>query len=558
MDILNSQTIKQATEKYGTPIHFYSEQGLRNSCRSLNDAFDWSPHYKNFYAVKANSNPHILEIIRQEGHNVDCSSLTELEIADAVGFRKDQIIFTSNETPLHEYKRAIDLGAIVNIDDLSHLCFIKDRIGCLPEFVSFRFNPGVERSSVNSIIGDPVHSKFGMTRSQIFKAYSTAIKIGSVKRFGLHCMLVSNCQRAEEIEETARMIFTLAREVFDETGAAVELINIGGGFGIDYLRDGSPSFDVVRAGLLVRAEFASVLEKSELKYHLDKKGIELRIATECGRFIAGPNGCLLTRVLHQKNTFKNYIGVDATMANLMRPAMYNSYHHILRIKVNDQELKEDNLEELLPSRNRDILNSNHFPPEAPPRPDPKGPQACFDVVGSLCENNDKFAVDRSFYAQGVPKVGDLLAICDTGAHGYCMGFQYNGKLRSAEVLLTTDGRFELIRRAETLADYLSTVLELRPQFGSNIISSKNLKESKQPHKKEIPPSELNIPISNRSESSKCPPELTREKSQDSSCVIRDDRGRVVKEAVVSEGRGYERPRAMNPGKIDVEDITETK
>lgn len=400
--------IEKIIKKYPTPFHIYDEKNIRDTAQNFYKSFSWSKDFKNYFAVKALPNPYILKILKEEGMGVDCSSLAELIMSEKVGFRGEEIMFTSNETPAVEFKKAFELGAIINLDDISHIGFLEKVLGQLPSLLCFRYNPGPNRTG-NALIGDPKEAKYGLTKDQIFSAYKTAKEKG-VKRFGLHTMVASNELNADYIIETARMLFDLVSEIKEKTGIEIEFINMGGGIGIPY-KPGQDDMDLNYVSENIKTLYGELITG---------KGISpLKIVFECGRVITGPSGYLITKVIHKKETYKNYIGVDACMANLMRPGMYGAYHHETVLG------KED-------------------------APETK----TYDVVGSLCENNDKFAVDRK-----LPEIeiGDIIAIHDTGAHGFAMGFNYNGKLRSAELLLKPDGKIEQIRRAETLDDYFATL-----------------------------------------------------------------------------------------------------
>ncbi|MCA9240651.1 MAG: diaminopimelate decarboxylase, partial [Planctomycetales bacterium] len=393
-----------------TPFHLYDEAGIRSNARALNEAFSWAHRFREYFAVKATPNPHLLRVLGEEGCGVDCSSMAELVLAERVGMQGEDIMFTSNNTPLVEYQKATDLGAIVNLDDISHIEFLKREIG-LPDLVSCRYNPG-PLSQGSAIIGTPVEAKFGFTREQFLEGYRV-LRDAGVKRFGLHAMIVSNELNPEALVANAKMLFELAVEIHDTLGVAVEMINLGGGIGVAYRPDQTP-VDLAAFGAAVHDVYRQVIEPTALH--------PVRLMMENGRCMTGPFGVLVTRAIHTKNTYRDYIGVDASMANLMRPGMYGAYHHIT------------------------VLGKSGAPQDH-----------VYDIVGSLCENNDKFAIARE-----LPEieVGDVLAIHDAGAHGHSMGFQYNGKLRSAEYLLKTDGELKLIRRAETLDDYFSTLVAL--------------------------------------------------------------------------------------------------
>ncbi len=399
--------IERIIEKYPTPFHLYNEQAIRENARQLLAAFAWAPGFKEYFAVKATPNPHILKILKEEGFGADCSSLAELFLAEKVGITGEDIMFTSNDTPAHEYLKAKELGAIINLDDISHIEYLEQHAG-LPELISFRYNPGPLRGG-NAIIGLPQEAKYGLTRKQLIEGYGMAQEMG-VKRFGLHTMVVSNELDPYSYIATAEMLFDLVIEIYQTTGIRIEFVNFGGGIGIPY----RPEEKRVDLNLLSREIKRSYEEK------IKGQGLDpVRITMELGRMITGPFGCLVSKVLHKKEIYKSYIGLDACMANLMRPALYGAYHHITVLGKEDWPL-------------------DHM----------------YDVTGSLCENNDKFAIDRN-----LPEIepGDIMVIHDAGAHGHAMGFNYNGKLRSAELLLRPNGEVKLIRRAETLDDYFSTL-----------------------------------------------------------------------------------------------------
>jgi diaminopimelate decarboxylase len=400
--------IREIISNYPTPFYLYDERGIRQNARRLNAAFSWSEGFKEYFAVKATPNPHILKIAREEGFGADCSSLPELELAERVGIVGENIMFTSNDTPSTEYTRAKELGAIINLDDITHLEYVDEEAGGLPELVCFRFNPGPERTG-NAIIGNPVEAKYGLTRPQLFEAYARARKKGS-KRFGLHTMVASNELNPDFFVETARMLFDLAIELAEKLDVRLEFVNVGGGIGIPYRPEQKP-IDLEALGKAVKALYDEKIRPAGLH--------PLKVCMENGRCITGPYGFLVTKAIHEKHTYKDYVGVDACMANLMRPGMYGAYHHITVLGKEDAP------------RNKMV-----------------------DVVGSLCENNDKFAIDRMLPAV---QRGDILVIHDSGAHGHSMGFQYNGKLRCAELLLREDGQVQQIRRAETMADYFATL-----------------------------------------------------------------------------------------------------
>jgi diaminopimelate decarboxylase len=403
----NEATIREIVREHPTPFHLYDERGIRANARRLNAAFAWCPGFKNYFAVKATPNPHLLKIVQEEGFGADCSSLAELVLCERVGVAGEEIMFTSNDTPAGEYAKARELGAIVNLDDITHIEYLERHVG-LPELLCFRYNPGPLREG-NAIIGSPEQAKYGFTREQLFEGYRLARGKG-VRRFGLHTMVASNELNPEFFVETARMVFELAVELAETLDVRLELVNLGGGIGIPYRPEQEP-IDLEYLGERVRRLYDELIVPAGLH--------PLKVLMENGRMVTGPYGWLVTTAIHEKHIYKDYVGVDACMANLMRPGMYGAYHHIT------------------------VAGKEDAPHDT-----------VVDVVGSLCENNDKFAVDRP-----LPKVepGDLLVIHDAGAHGHSMGFQYNGKLRSAELLLREDGTVKLIRRAETLEDYFATL-----------------------------------------------------------------------------------------------------
>ena len=404
----NEARVRDIIRNYPTPFYLYDERAIRQNARRLNAAFAWCDGFKEYFAVKATPNPYILKIVKEEGFGADCSSLAELELSERVGIVGEEIMFTSNDTPAPEYKRAKALGAIVNLDDITHLRYLDEQAGGLPELLCFRYNPGPLREG-NAIIGKPEEAKYGLTRDQLFEGYAAARKKG-IRRFGLHTMVASNELNPAFFVETARMLFDLAVELAEKLDVRLEFVNVGGGIGIPY-RPEQKAIDLEALGQAVKAHYDERIRPAGLH--------PLKVCMENGRCITGPYGFLVTRAIHEKHTYKEYVGVDACMANLMRPGMYGAYHHIT------------------------VLGKENAPSDTK-----------VDVVGSLCENNDKFAIDRM-----LPKVetGDILVIQDSGAHGHSMGFQYNGKLRCAELLLREDGRVQQIRRAETLDDYFATL-----------------------------------------------------------------------------------------------------
>lgn len=400
--------IEQIVKEYPTPFHIYDEKGIRENARKLKQAFSWNKGFKEYFAVKATPNPHILKVLQEEGCGVDCSSLTELMMSDKCGFKNDDIMFSSNDTPANEFQYARKLNATINLDDITHIDFLKE-VADIPEVISCRFNPGGVFSLGTDIMDNPGDAKYGMTREQIAEAFKKLKELG-VKEFGIHSFLASNTVSNEYYPELAKILFKLAVELKEETGVHIGFINLSGGVGIPYTPDKEPN-DILVIGEGVRKVYEEVLVPAGMG--------DVKLCTELGRFMLAPYGHLVTKAIHEKHTYKEYIGVDACAVNLMRPAMYGAYHHITVLGKEDK------------------------------------PCDCkYDVTGSLCENNDKFAIDRM-----LPKVdmGDYLVIHDTGAHGFAMGYNYNGKLKSAELLLKEDGSVKLIRRAETPEDYFATL-----------------------------------------------------------------------------------------------------
>jgi diaminopimelate decarboxylase len=399
--------IRNIAETYPTPFHLYDEKAIRENARELVKAFSWNKGFKEYFAVKATPNPVIVKMLKDEGFGADCSSFAELVLADRVGIRGEDIMFTSNDTPAEEFVKARELGAIINLDDIRHFDYLARHAG-LPDLICFRYNPGPLKEG-NVIIGHPEEAKYGLTREQLFEAYRIAKQSG-IKRFGLHTMVASNELNPSYFFETAELLFSLVVEIWKEVGITFEFVNLGGGIGIPYRPGEAPlSWKVLSVG--IQEKYEQIIKASG---HPD-----LKIFLESGRAITGPYGYLVARVLHIKDTYKKYVGLDASMHNLMRPAMYGAYHHIT------------------------VLGKQHLPHNVK-----------YDVTGSLCENNDKFAIDRM-----LPEIepGDIVVIHDTGAHGHAMGFNYNAKLRSAELLLRPDGSVVQIRRAETIDDYFATV-----------------------------------------------------------------------------------------------------
>ena len=403
------EQLEEIVKDYPTPFHLYDEAGIRENARKVKEAFAWNPGFKEYFAVKATPNPRILEILKEYGCGTDCSSATELMMSDAAGFSGQEIMFSSNDTPAEEFQMADEMGAIINLDDFTHIEYLEKAIGHIPETICCRYNPGGVFEISNGIMDNPGDSKYGMTESQLMEAFRILREKGA-KRFGIHAFLVSNTVTNDYYPMLASELFALAVRVKQETGIEVDFINLSGGVGIPYRPEEKPN-DIGVIGEGVRREFERILAPAGLG--------DVSIYTEMGRFMLGPYGCLVTRAIHEKHIYKEYIGVDACAADLMRPAMYGAYHHIT------------------------VMGKENAPCDHK-----------YDVVGSLCENNDKFAIDRM-----LPKIdrGDLLVIHDTGAHGFSMGYNYNGKLRSAELLLKEDGSVQMIRRAETPRDYFATL-----------------------------------------------------------------------------------------------------
>ena len=398
------EQLKEITKTYPTPFYLYDEKGIRENAKALKEAFAWNPGYKEYFAVKATPNPFLINILREYGCGCDCSSMTELMLSDAIGVKGEDIMFSSNDTPAEEFAYAAKLGAVINLDDYTHIDFLEKTIGYIPETISCRFNPGGIFQISNDIMDNPGDAKYGMTTEQLFDAYRV-LKQKGAKHFGLHAFLASNTVTNDYYPMLAKVLFELAVRLKQETGADIRFINLSGGIGIPYRPDQEPN-DIRVIGEGVRKVYEEVLVPAGMG--------DVAIYTELGRFMMGPYGCLVTKAIHEKHTYKEYIGVDACAVNLMRPAMYGAYHHITVMG------KED-------------APCDHT----------------YDVTGSLCENNDKFAIDRE-----LPQIdiGDLLVIHDTGAHGYAMGYNYNGKLKSAELLLKEDGSVQLIRRAGLFCD----------------------------------------------------------------------------------------------------------
>lgn len=406
---VTKEKIEEIAKTYPTPFHIYDEKGIRENAKAVKEAFAWNKGFREYFAVKATPNPFLIDILHEYGCGCDCSSLTELMLSNALGIHGEDVMFSSNDTPQEDYEYAAKIGAIINLDDITHIDFLEKILGKLPETMSCRYNPGGVFQMSNGIMDNPGDSKYGFTKEQLFEGFHILKKKG-VKRFGIHAFLASNTVTNEYYPQLAGQLFELAVKLKEETGVSVSFINLSGGVGIPYTPEQEPN-DIRLIGDGVRKVYEEILVPAGMG--------DVAIYTEMGRFMMGPYGALVTQVIHEKHTHKEYIGVDACAVNLMRPAMYGAYHHITVLG------KEDS-----PCDHR------------------------YDVTGSLCENNDKFAIDRM-----LPEIekGDYLVIHDTGAHGHAMGYNYNGKLRSAELLLKEDGSVQLIRRAETPKDYFATL-----------------------------------------------------------------------------------------------------
>ena len=392
-----------------TPFHLYDEKGIRENARKVQQAFAWNPGFKEYFAVKANPNPYLIKILKEYGCGCDCSSLTELMLSEAMGFGGDDIMFSSNVTPAEEYRKAAELNAVINLDDITHVDFLEETLGYIPKKISCRYNPGGLFKITTDIMDNPGDAKYGMTTEQLFEAFRM-LKAKGAEEFGIHAFLASNTVTNEYYPALARVLFEVAVRLQKETGCHITFINLSGGVGIPY-RPEQEANDILAIGEGVRKVYGEVLVPAGMG--------DVSLCTEMGRFMMGPYGCLVTTAVHEKHIYKEYIGVDACAANLMRPAMYGAYHHITVMGKEDEPCDHK-----------------------------------YDVTGSLCENNDKFAIDRM-----LPKIdrGDILVIHDTGAHGFSMGYNYNGRLWSAEVLLKEDGSFQKIRRAEEPKDYFATL-----------------------------------------------------------------------------------------------------
>ena len=408
LPFVTKEQIEEIVKTYPTPFHLYDEAGIRANTKAVKEAFSWNKGFREYFAVKATPNPFLLSIFKEYDFGCDCSSMTELMMAKACGFDGKHIMFSSNETPLEEFAYANELGAIINLDDFTHVQCLEDTLGYIPETISCRYNPGGVFELSNGIMDNPGDSKYGMTKAQLFEAFQI-LKEKGAKHFGVHAFLASNTVTNEYYPQLAKQLFELVVELHKETGCHIAFVNLSGGVGVPYTPDQEPN-DIYAIGEGVHKAFDEVLVPAGME--------DVSIFCEMGRFMMAPYGCLVTKAVHEKHIYKEYIGVDACAVNLMRPAMYGSYHHITVLGKEDAPCTET-----------------------------------YDVVGSLCENNDKFAVDRK-----LPKIdkGDYLVIHDTGAHGFAMGYSYNGKLKSAELLLQEDGGVKMIRRAETPADYFAT------------------------------------------------------------------------------------------------------
>jgi len=401
------EQLKEITKLYPTPFHIYDEKGIRENARKLNEAFAWNKNFKEYFAVKATPNPYIINILKEEDCGVDCSSMTELMLAEALGYSGSDIMFSSNATPAEEFIKASELKAIINLDDFTHINFLEKATG-IPETICCRYNPGGVFKTANGIMDNPGDAKYGFTKEQLIDGFKKLMQLGA-KTFGIHSFLASNTGTGEYYPTLAGILFELAVELRDKTGADIKFINLSGGIGTPYKPNEKPN-DIMAIGEGVRKVYEEILVPAGMG--------DVALFTELGRYMLAPYGHLVSTAIHEKHIYKEYIGLDACAVNLMRPAMYGAYHHIT------------------------VLGKEDAPCDHK-----------YDVTGSLCENNDKFAIDRM-----LPKIdiGDLLVIHDTGAHGFSMGYNYNGKLKSAELLLKESNSVQLIRRAETPKDYFAT------------------------------------------------------------------------------------------------------
>lgn len=405
---VTKEQIEEIVKTYPTPFHIYDEKGIRENARALKEAFSWNKGFKEYFAVKATPNPFLIDILCEYGCGCDCSSLTELMLSNAIGVKGEDIMFSSNDTPAEEFEYAAKIGATINLDDITHIDFLEKTIGKLPDTISCRYNPGGLFKITTDIMDNPGDAKYGFTTEQLFEGFRL-LKAKGVKNFGIHAFLASNTVTNEYYPTLAKTLFEVAVKLKNDTGANIRFINLSGGIGVPYRPDQEPN-DILAIGEGVRKVYEEVLVPAGMG--------DVAIYTELGRFMMAPYGHLVVKAIHEKHTHKEYVGVDACAVNLMRPAMYGAYHHIT------------------------VLGKENQPCDCK-----------YDITGSLCENNDKFAVDRM-----LPKIdmGDYLVIHDTGAHGFSMGYNYNGKLKSAELLLREDGSVQLIRRAETPKDYFAT------------------------------------------------------------------------------------------------------
>ncbi|MDD3338808.1 MAG: diaminopimelate decarboxylase [Lachnospiraceae bacterium] len=406
---VTKEKLDEIIQQVPTPFHLYDEAGIRKNAQAMKEAFAWNKGFREYFAVKANPNPFLIDILKEYDCGCDCSSMTELMLAKAMGCAGERTMFSSNDTPPEEFQYAYDIDAIVNFDDITHIQCFEETVGTFPKTMSCRYNPGGLFKISNDIMDNPGDAKYGMTTEQLFESFRI-LKSKGVENFGIHAFLASNTVTNEYYPMLAKVLFEVAVKLQKETGAKIKFINLSGGVGIPYRPEQEPN-DIRVIGEGVHKVYDEVLTAAGMG--------DVAIYTELGRFMMGPYGCLVTKAIHEKNTHKRYIGVDACAVNLMRPAMYGAYHHIT------------------------VMGKENKPCDH-----------MYDVTGSLCENNDKFAIDRM-----LPEIdmGDVLVIHDTGAHGFAMGYNYNGKLKSAEVLLKEDGSFSVIRRAETAADYFATL-----------------------------------------------------------------------------------------------------
>lgn len=414
---ISKTQIEDIVKTYPTPFHIYDEKGIRENVKALQEAFSWNQGYREYFAVKATPNPFLIKILNEYGCGCDCSSYTELMLSEAMGIVGDNIMFSSNDTPREDFEMAARLGATINLDDFTHIAYLEDILGALPKKLSLRYNPGGIFKISTSIMDNPGDAKYGLTTEQLIEGYRV-LKERGVENFGMHAFLASNTVTNDYYPTLAKQLFETAVRVKEETGVKIDFINLSGGIGIPYRPEQEPN-DIRVIGARVKEVYDEVLVPAGMG--------DVAIFTELGRFMMGPYGMLVTKAIHEKHTHKEYIGCDACAVNLMRPAMYGAYHHIT------------------------VLGKEDAPCDHK-----------YDITGSLCENNDKFAIDRM-----LPEIeiGDYLAIHDTGAHGFAMGYNYNGKLKSAELLLKTDGSVQLIRRAETPQDYFAT-FDCFPEYNS--------------------------------------------------------------------------------------------